>query len=265
MEVTTVNNTTIKMRALALPPIDYLDTLPKWISSDKAVIKAICSGMTFIETPDNQKGMAINAILFKIAVSTACQLPTDERHIKALEMEMLKFMSENDAFSKITFEEILTAFRFNAAGRYDEKVTHYNNFFNLDYLGAVLTKWVIYKREIEARAKRELVRKNLFENHLGPELNDDQIIEFSKNEWGRTADFMFVMAKAYSILKDRKEINNDQVNRDRIIEMAHIKATQIYRQLPELNTYDPYSENETAFNIICKKIAVAEYFNGGSF
>ena len=215
---------------------------------------------------EKEKDIAINGILFKIAIIAGCPLPSDERHIKALEVEIKKFMSENDVFANVTFEEILTAFRFNAAGKFEEKVTHYQNMFNLDYLGAVLINWIKYKRNIEARAKKELIRKNLFDLPDLPELTDTQILQQAKAEWDRTKDFMFVYARAYTILKDSNQILLDSVNRACINEQAHTQLRLIYRSYPEVHSYGfGFDVEENGLiNILCKKISAAEYFNGST-
>ena len=220
------------------------------------------TGVSFCDMNDKQKSTAINGILFKIAIIAGCPLPTDERHIKTLEIEILKFMSENEPFANVTFEEVLTAFRFNAAGKFDEKVKHYQNMFNLDYLGEVLSKWVVLKRNIKDKAEKELLRKNLFDVTELLAVSKDQQIQNSKFEWERTKDFMFIKANVYDILKAMGKLEIDQENKKRINVMARVKMDLIYKACTELQWYN-FDQHKIFIGIISKKISVSEYFDSG--
>lgn len=240
--------------------VNYLKCLPNWNNSEIVALEAM-QGVSFKEMTENEQSIAIVSSVFNISVISGCELPTDKLHKAALNNEMKKFMKENESFYNLTHDEILAAFRFNAAGKFDEKVKHWQGLFNLEYLGNVLLKWVEYKGKVKRKAEKELLRKNVFDLSTGSNLTDDEAIQFAKDEWTRTNDYMYIEARVYDILKAMGKINTSDESRARITARAKEKAELIYRA----DFYSLYwmAEKELC-SIICKKIAVSEYFDAGS-
>lgn len=244
-------------------PTSFILASNNWRSNEVVAYEAMCNGPTFKDLPARQQDVALTGIVFKIGVISGCPVPIDGNHRKELAIEMKKFMLQNKSFADLTFEEVLTAFRFNAARTGDEKVKHYQNMFNLDYLGEVLSCYVKFKTEVKAKAEKELIRKNFFDIPDSPELpklSDDQALEHSKERWTSEGDYMFIEARVYDILKKRGLINLNKEDRDRISKEASKKSDWIYKMDRDLYWLVSL---EHVTSILSKKIAAAEYINGG--
>lgn len=231
-------------------------------SNDIVAYKAAHTGLSIRQMSTKEQGITTAGILLTVAVISGCPLPTDGRHLKILESEFIKFLFENNSFSQLTYDEIITAFRFNSAGQLEEKVKHYQNMFNLDYLGEVLNQWVKYKRNLQEKVRRELTIKNIL--FFDPAAGDTEIeiIEFSKNKWESTSDYMQIESRVYDILCKQGKIDLYTENKNRIFSLANAKMMGIYREFQGLYIQiEQYRPDQ----IVAGKIAVAEYFNNGLF
>ena len=178
----------------------FLKALANIQSSDIAAYNAIHTGIAINNMSDKQQTIAVKGIVFNMAVITGCPVPNDVNHQKTLEMHTKKFLQEHDVFSKLTYEEICTAARFNAGGKFVEKVKHWQNMFNLDYLGEILTEWVTYKRAVEKKIEKEVMINNLFEPENAPFSSDNEGIEYGKANWQKTSDYLFIDSRIFNIL-----------------------------------------------------------------
>ena len=89
---------------------------------------------------EKESSAAVTGIIFKVSVICGCQLPTHDAHINALEAEFLNFI-ENNGYGVMTVEEVLLAFRLNAAFKLKERVEIFGAVFNIDYAGKVLKQY----------------------------------------------------------------------------------------------------------------------------
>lgn len=239
---------------------DYIMRLPNWNTNEIVIYKANTTGLAIQQLNSKQKNIALIGLIAQISIITGCPIPSDDRHLKILESEVDKFLVDNKEFSDLTVESILAAFRYNSAGKFDEKINHYQSLFNLDYLGAVLQKWIPLKRKIEAKAAKELVIKNLLETECNNELADLDIVQQSQNEWNRTGDYMFIESRAYNILCDQGKIQLSKDQKNNTLSQARAKIDVICRQHSGMFQFNGIPQVES---IVSKKIAIAEYFNGG--
>lgn len=243
--------------ALTYLAIAVIKNLPNWKDSDVAIYQAKHTGFSFENLSDQQKVVAISVTMLNVAIITGCQVPNNERHLEILKTEVRKFISENNCFSKLTVEEIITAFRFNAAGKFDEKIKHWNNMFNLDYLGEILTKYVSLRRSVELKEEREWLCINLLERPTEPKLSDEEAIQFSIDRWNETKDYMFIESRVYNILNKQGNIKFNDDEKEQIRTEAKIKYRSIewvYFELIE------HIGRENVVQSISKKIAVSQFF-----
>jgi len=225
--------------------------------SDLSVYASVHTGISLHDMTDKQLIIAITGIIFKIAVISGCPIP-DGAHRKTLEIEIKKFLAENEEFSSLTFEEICTAARFNAAGKFDDKVKHWQNIFNLDYLSEILLRWVPYKKIVGVKIDAELMRRNLSEPSTDPELTDNEAIQYARDMWSKSKDYMFIDSRAYEILTKREVLQLDNDAKKRILEQARAKVEWITTKYYDLYWHEKYCL--IVAQVISKKIAVAEYF-----
>lgn len=104
------------------------------------IVKARSKGIAFDDMSEQQFDAALTGIIFNISVICGCQLPVNENHINALEKEFSIFLKDY-GYTNLTSEEILTAFRMNAAGQLQDKIEVYGSVFNLDYAGKVIRQY----------------------------------------------------------------------------------------------------------------------------
>lgn len=228
-------------------------------NSDIALFSSTQQGLSLNKMTPKQQGVAIKGVIFKLGVITGCSIPNDPLHLKTLEEEISKFIIENVGYSKLTFEEISTAARFNASGIFEPKVKHWQNIFNLDYLGDILNAWIKLKFDVEKKIDTLLMMKNWYEPLTLPELSEKEAIQSSRHAWETTHDFMFIDSQVYTILKNqgKMEISNDE--KDRITKQAKEKICAILHKY--FYAYYLEEKKDKHFNkIISMKIAVAEYF-----
>jgi hypothetical protein len=205
-------------------------------------------------------GIAVKGIVYNMANIAGCKIPDDKIYINAFLNLLKKLIEENDKFSRLTYEEFITAALFNAAGNFDEKVKIWQNNFNLDYVCEILLKWISYKVNVERKIIRELLIKNILEPVAEPALSDNELIEHCRRAWMRTKDCMFIESRCYDILNNAGNIILSKEQKDLIAPKVEIIKTSIYRKDHQLY----YQFDSKAFDrLLSKKIAVAEYFNEG--
>lgn len=104
--------------------------------------------------------ISLTGILFNISVICGCQLPTHDAHINALEKEFGIFLKDN-GYIGLTTEEILTAFRFNANFKLEEKVESYGAVFNINFAAQVLKQYLRIRGTVDERAEKIFYEKDV--------------------------------------------------------------------------------------------------------
>lgn len=237
----------------------YLQRCNGWNEVYNLGYRANQTGLLIQAMTPRQQTTAFKGLLLQISIISGCPIPSDANYLQLLENETIRFLTEHNKFKNLTVEEILTAFRFNAAGKFDEKIKHWQNMFNLDYMGEVLLKWLPIKNKIESKVKKELFFKNLNDEDM-QDVPENELLDYCKAEWLRTNDFMFIHRRAFTILYDGKKIVITEEGRERVSARAEHITSQIYRLYWAELAQVPRKDIQT---VVCHKIAVAEYFNGG--
>ncbi|MEP6947711.1 MAG: hypothetical protein ABI863_00490 [Ginsengibacter sp.] len=240
-------------------PIDYLKSLKNWSSNEIAVYESKHAGLPFGKLSRQQLKIAVTGIALNISVITGCQLPIDQRHIDSLDHEISKFLTDNRAFSTLTFEEIMMAFRFNAAGKLDEKVKHWNNILNLDYLGEVLNLWVKLRDVVEKKAEDEEIKSMLSLPTLPcAKIPNNEMIEIARHIWNFTSDYKLIPHRAYDLLLKQGLINLSEEEKTQIKKAAKADVNEIFNGDDYLSRN---SNRETWESRVSKQIAVAKWFD----
>lgn len=129
------------------------------LNHDETLIaKARQRGIAFDDMTEEQFDAALTGIIFSISVICGCQLPVNENHVNALEKEFSIFLRDY-GYTSLTSEEILTAFRMNAAGQLQEKIEVYGSVFNLDYAGKVIRQYRDKRFHLDIRLGNMYVQK----------------------------------------------------------------------------------------------------------
>jgi hypothetical protein len=234
-----------------------------WKDTEISTYQVMNNGISFKNLESNSQNIFLTGTLIKISVVSGCLIPTDKSYMDTLKKEIRKFLLENNLYSMLTSEEIVTAFRFNAAGVFDERIEHYQNIFNLDYLGKVLSLWQSFKRKVQIKADIEQMRINLFEPMIEPQQSMKEVIDYAKDIWNKTNDFLFIPSKAYDHLKKEGKVNLSASEKKKIKEFARSKIDKISVTYPYNQLLTPlvYSDRHDVLkSIIAKKIAVSEFF-----
>jgi hypothetical protein len=135
--------------------IDYVKNLTDWTADDVAIYEAQFSGRGWRELNNSQKSASSTGLLFKIAIISGCQLPSQDIMFKSMEDELIKGIDSDKKYSSLTVEEIITAFRMNSAGKLMRKVIHYNNLFNMDYFYDVINQYLELRADVRIKADQQ--------------------------------------------------------------------------------------------------------------
>lgn len=183
---------TIKQLDRAFTLTDLFNNFPRLAGNEERIIEARQKGIAFLDMTEKEASAAVTGIIFKVSVICGCQLPTHDAHINALEAEFLNFLEEN-GYGVMTVEEVLLAFRLNAAFKLSERVEIYGAIFNIDYAGKVLKQYLSErhtldyklsekKHEIDATAileKEAMVRRVKIKETFSKFLSGETGLDFS--------------------------------------------------------------------------------------
>lgn len=158
----------------------------------------------------NEKEQSISAtgLIFKISAITGCQLPTHEAHINALEQELLIFLKEFNGYDSYTNEEILTAFRMNAAYQLDEKVEDYGKVFNVEYIGKVLKLYSKKRHSLEYKLRDALFEQETQDKLLNESMRRRNKIQEQYKKFTENNDAELDLADCYMQLKEDNGFKN---------------------------------------------------------
>jgi hypothetical protein len=162
------------------------------------------------------------------------------------------------SYPKFTIQEFRIAFKLAVQGKLECNVDHYEK-FSAKFISQVMNAY---------KAKANEVRKNI---KLPPELpipklTDEQIVEFTKNEWlnGEKKDFnkLFNADKVFNILLKN---GNLQINQQEILNIIKIvREDNLYRlnkmSVLQAKEYNKLIKNEDYIETQCKKLALVKYF-----
>lgn len=146
---------------------DLGEELKNFSETDRMIIDARKKGFSLCDQTPEQLEISLTGIIFNISVICGCPLPTHEAHINALEKEFGIFLNDN-GYSGLTVEEVLTAFRMNASFKLSEKIEIYGAIFNIDYAAKVLRLYVQKRGRVD-----DQVESIFYEKDVRAELQKD--------------------------------------------------------------------------------------------
>jgi len=211
--------------------------------SEHEIIKARTTGVSLRDLSEDQIDASLTGILFKVSVISGCTLPTHDAHIEALEKEFGKFLIDN-GYDLLTNEELLTAFRFNAAGKYQDHVESYGHLFNLDYAGKVLRQYMSkrYKldntlsdmhRENETAARlkedEDKRRRKIIEQYNKYLENDKNVLDLSDCYMQLNHDKAFLDTSFYTEFLDGY-IQGKEINEADSFAQLHSFGTDMFKR-----------------------------------
>lgn len=161
-------------------------------------------------------------------------------------------------YPHFTINEFRIAFKMAVQGRFDCNTDHYEK-FSPKYISQIMNAY---------KAKANEVRKNLPPppEVPVPKLTDEQIVEFTKNEWlnGKREDFnrIFNADKVFSILLKQGKLKISAEEIESIIGMVRQDNQQRLGKMHILDAknFSKNLKNEDFIDLQCKKLALVKYF-----
>jgi hypothetical protein len=161
-------------------------------------------------------------------------------------------------YPHFTINEFRIAFKMAVQGRFDCNTDHFEK-FSPKYISQIMNAY---------KAKANEVRKNIPPPHEPPvpQLTDDQIVEFTKNEWlnGKREDFnkVFNADKVFAILLKQKKLN---FTPEEILYTIKVVREDNLQRLNKMHPLDAKQfsksiKNEDFIETQCKKLALVKYF-----
>ena len=111
-----------------------------------------------------ERDAAMTGMLYRVSVISGCPMPSDETELQVLENELVSVFTENPAYSSLNSEEVALAFRMNATGESapnGEKVKHWKDLFNLEYLAEVLRRYLDIRGSLERKIEAEELKQRV--------------------------------------------------------------------------------------------------------
>lgn len=122
---------------------------------ENAIVNARMSGLAVAETSPKELNILADVTIFKISAISGFSLPASDKFADVLNQEFLLLLLDY-GFDKLTFEEIITAFRFNARGGYRlssgdfvQQVTPYSTYFSINYAAKVLENYISFRNRLD--------------------------------------------------------------------------------------------------------------------
>jgi hypothetical protein len=140
---------------------DLTDTT-KLTPLELKIINARTKGYSFCQLDENNKKLAVDQIMLRVAAICGCPLPNTEFFAKFIAEEITIFILDF-GYQEFTLEEILSAFRFNATGglKYATGVEIDQVYFtgscvNVDYIAKVLSNYLIIRKILDRKLQNKI-------------------------------------------------------------------------------------------------------------
>lgn len=220
-----------------LPGRKYLLTdlgtdLKNFNDTETKIINARQAGVSICDQTKEEIDISLTGIIFKISVVCGCHLPTHDAHINALESEFLKFLNDN-GYSGLTPEEIITAFRMNVNFLLPEKIETFNAVFNIDFAAKVLRQYRSIRCGIDEKAEKffEQRERNNEMNKLETERRKKIIAQFEVYLQNENAELD--LENCFMQLRHDGAFSNKNIKDD---ETNYFRGATEYERL--LNSFD---------------------------
>lgn len=191
--------------------------------------------------------------MLRIHVITGWTIPVDEMmQIFIDELRSLLLQEYED----ISFDEIIFAFR-----RYSHVVEDWGKEMNLKLISKVLEAYMEDRYDVgllEERIKMEDTPQLL--EFKPKQYTDDEIVGIALDYWQNSKSPMleFINPNCYEILVKQDKITLDEPNKERIRKYAGLLMEGYFTNVIE---FRKMKEDQNYISMLCKKIAVSEYFN----
>ena len=184
-----------------------------------------------------------------INVITGWKILDDEKLQEILDKQFELFLIEN--FKTLNKAEILFAFR-----KYGHTVENWGKSLNLVLIGNVLRQYETQRGLVSEYEER--IGQNLAENLLPlPKVTDEEILNTAKEIVEAKGNISFINPKAYSILFKQGKINLTEEEKKGIKVRAKFWINDNFKNQNEKNNL---LKNEDYLQMLCKKIAVNDYY-----
>lgn len=195
----------------------------------------------------------VKVCMLRIHVITGWTIPVDEMMQLFIDEFRSLLLQE---YEDIKFEEIIFAFR-----RYKHIVEDWGKEMNLKLIGTVLEAYMEDRYDaglLEERLKMENDKPLL--EFKPKKYSDDEIVAIALDYWQNSKAPMleFINPHCYEILNKQAKIVLDEPNKERIRKHANLLMEGYFTNVVELRKM---REDENYKSMLCKKIAVSEYFN----
>lgn len=162
------------------------------------------------------------------------------------------------SYPMFTIQEFRIAFKLATLGKLDCNVEHYEKFSG-KFISQVMNAY---------KSKANDVRKQIKPiNELPvPKLTDDEIVDFSRNDWNNSykTDFnkVFNIHRVFDILLKQGKLNIDKAQSEKIMRTVNADNSQrILKMLPvEAKEFKEQIKNPDYFDRQCKALAIVKYF-----
>lgn len=122
------------------------------------------TGTSVCDTPKEQLDVLTEVAIFRISAIAGFNLTANDKFADTLNEEFLLLINDY-GFSELTFDEIITAFRFNAKGTFKypsghvvETVKSYSTFFSINYAAKVLENYKAIRLALDSRIKYDVIQ-----------------------------------------------------------------------------------------------------------
>jgi len=163
------------------------------------------------------------------------------------------------SFPQFTIQEFRVAFKLATQGKLECNVDHYEK-FSAKFISQVMNA---YKYKANQVRRQIQINKEL----PVPKLTDDEIVEFSKNEWltGKRKDFnrVFNVNKVFNILLKQKKLQIDNKKKLEIINFVNLdNADRLAKMLPiDAKEFNKKIKDEDFIEHQCKALALVFYYD----
>lgn len=195
----------------------------------------------------------VKVTLLRIHVITGWTIPVGEMMGILVDEFRTKLLQE---YEDVNFDEILFAFR-----KYNGLVNDWGKEMNLKLISTVLDAYM------EDRYDVGLLEEHIKMNDSTPllefkpkEYTDDEIVGIALDYWQNSKMPMleFINPNCYEILSKQGKIKLDEENKERIRKHAALLMEGYFTNVIE---FRKMKEDKNYISMLCKKIAVSEYFN----
>ncbi len=195
----------------------------------------------------------VKVAMLRIHVITGWTIPIHEMMDVFIDEFRTLLLQE---YSDLNFEEILFAFR-----KYKHIVEDWGKEMNLKIIGTILDAYGEDRYDaglLEERLKMELDKPLL--EFKPKEYTEDEIVGIALDYWQNSKSPMleFINPNCYEILIKQGKITLDEPNKERIRKHAALMMEGYFTNVIE---FRKMKEDKNYVSMLCKKIAVSEYFN----